>query len=48
MRLEEEIKIIKETLINGGIVAVPTDTVYGLICNATNEKAVKKVYQLKP
>ena len=47
MRLEEEIKIIKETLINGGIVAVPTDTVYGLICNATNEKAVKKVYQLK-
>lgn len=47
MRLEEEIKIIKETLIKGGIVAVPTDTVYGLICDATNEKAVKKVYQLK-
>ena len=47
MRLEEEIKQIKEVLLNGGIVAVPTDTVYGLICDATNEKAVKKVYQLK-
>ena len=47
MRLEEEIKQIKDILINGGIVAVPTDTVYGLICDATNEKAVKKLYQLK-
>lgn len=47
MRLEEEIKQIKEVLLNGGIVAVPTDTVYGLICDATNEKAVKKIYQLK-
>ena len=47
MRIEEEIKQIKDILINGGIVAVPTDTVYGLICDATNEKAVKKVYQLK-
>ena len=47
MRLEEEIKQIKDVLVNGGIVAVPTDTVYGLICDATNEKAVKKLYQLK-
>ena len=47
MRIEDEIKQIKEVLINGGIVAVPTDTVYGLICDATNEKAVKKLYQLK-
>ena len=47
MRLEEEIKQIKDILINGGIVAVPTDTVYGLICDATNEKAVKRIYQLK-
>ena len=47
MRIEDEIKQIKEVLVNGGIVAVPTDTVYGLICDATNEKAVKKLYQLK-
>ena len=47
MRIEEEIKQIKDVLVNGGIVAVPTDTVYGLICDATNEKAVKKLYQLK-
>ena len=47
MKIEEEIKNIKEVLTSGGIVAVPTDTVYGLICDATNEKAVKRLYQLK-
>lgn len=47
MKIEEEIKNIKDVLTSGGIVAVPTDTVYGLICDATNEKAVKRLYQLK-
>ncbi len=47
MKIEDEIKNIKEVLTSGGIVAVPTDTVYGLICDATNEKAVKRLYQLK-
>jgi len=39
-------KIIKQTvkvLKNGGLVIFPTDTVYGLLCDATNEKAVKKL-----
>ena len=47
MKIEEDIKNIKDVLTSGGIVAVPTDTVYGLICDATNEKAVKRLYQLK-
>ena len=43
-------KIIKQTvkvLKNGGLVIFPTDTVYGLLCDATNEKAVKKLIAFK-
>ncbi len=43
-------KIIKETvntLKNGGIILYPTDTIWGIGCDATNEKAVKKIYYLK-
>lgn len=31
----------------GGIILYPTDTVWGIGCDATNEKAVKKIYELK-
>ena len=31
----------------GGLVVLPTDTVYGLVCDATNIKAVKKLFQVK-
>jgi L-threonylcarbamoyladenylate synthase len=31
----------------GGVVVVPTDTVYGLLANAANENAVKKIYAIK-
>ena len=31
----------------GEVVAAPTDTVYGLLADATNESAVRKVYELK-
>ena len=41
--IERAIKILK----NGGIVAFPTDTVYGLGANAFNEDAVLKVYEAK-
>jgi L-threonylcarbamoyladenylate synthase len=44
------IKIINKTakiIKQGGLVVVPTDTVYGLICDATNPKAVAKVYFVK-
>ncbi len=32
---------------NGGVIAYPTDTIYGVGCDIFNKKAVKKIYQLK-
>ena len=32
---------------NGGLVAMPTETVYGLAADATNEKAVKEIFKVK-
>ena len=39
-------KII-ETLNRGGLVVYPTDTVYGLLCDASNGEAVKKLINFK-
>ncbi len=36
-----------EVLRHGGLILYPTDTVWGIGCDATNEKAVEKVYDLK-
>jgi L-threonylcarbamoyladenylate synthase len=35
------------TLKNGGVILYPTDTVWGLGCDATNEAAVEKINQIK-
>ena len=43
-------KIITETvnaLKNGQLILYPTDTVWGIGCDASNEKAVEKIYRLK-
>lgn len=37
----------KEIIQNGGIVATPTDTVYGLLGDATSQKAIKKIFLMK-
>ena len=37
----------KKYLINNELVAIPTETVYGLAANAYSDKAVKKVFKLK-
>lgn len=44
---EEKIKEIVNILKTGGVVITPTDTVYGIIADSLNEKAVKKIYDLK-
>jgi L-threonylcarbamoyladenylate synthase len=36
-----------EVINNGGIILYPTDTVWGIGCDATNEEAIKKIYALK-
>ena len=38
---------IAKILENGGVVIMPTETLYGLICDATNLKALRKVYLIK-
>lgn len=47
MTFESDIKSCIETLKNGGLILYPTDTIWGIGCDATNEDAVKKVYKLK-
>lgn len=36
-----------EVLRSGGLILYPTDTVWGIGCDATNEEAVRKVFELK-
>ncbi|XP_011196736.2 threonylcarbamoyl-AMP synthase [Zeugodacus cucurbitae] len=36
-----------EYILDGDIIALPTDTVYGLACNANNEEAIKRLYDIK-
>lgn len=45
--MEEEIKKACEVLQNGGVILYPTDTVWGVGCDATNEEAVAKIYKIK-
>lgn len=45
--MTEEINKTVEILQSGGLILYPTDTVWGIGCDATNPDAVKKVYQLK-
>lgn len=47
MNFEEDIKKCIEVLQAGGTILYPTDTVWGIGCDATNAEAVKKVYNLK-
>ena len=42
-----EISHVVGVLRNGGIIIYPTDTVYGLGCDITNQKAVEKIIRLK-
>ena len=41
------IKEVVETINSGEVVIIPTDTVYGIAADALNERAVKKIYELK-
>ncbi len=45
--MEEEIKKALDVLRTGGILLYPTDTIWGIGCDATNEKAVEKVIAIK-
>ena len=47
MTREEDIKKAVETMRKGGMILYPTDTVWGIGCDATNAEAVKRVYEIK-
>ncbi len=47
MDINTEVHNAYEVIKNGGIILYPTDTVWGIGCDATNEEAVKKIYALK-
>ncbi len=45
--MQNDIKKALEVLRNGGVILYPTDTIWGIGCDATNADAVKKVYEIK-
>jgi L-threonylcarbamoyladenylate synthase len=47
MTQEQDIKNAIEVMRKGGVILYPTDTVWGIGCDATNAEAVKRVYQIK-
>ena len=47
MKTEDDIKKAVEVMRNGGIILYPTDTIWGIGCDATNRDAVERIYKLK-
>lgn len=47
MTREEDIKQAVETMRRGGVILYPTDTVWGIGCDATNAEAVSRIYTIK-
>ena len=47
MDINEDIKNACEVLQKGGIILYPTDTIWGIGCDATNPEAVARIYQIK-
>lgn len=45
--IKQEVHNAYEVIKEGGIILYPTDTVWGIGCDATNSEAVKKIYALK-
>ncbi len=43
IEIENALKVLK----NGGVILYPTDTIWGIGCDATNEYAVEKIYHIK-
>jgi L-threonylcarbamoyladenylate synthase len=47
MTFEEDIKASLNTLKQGGIILYPTDTIWGVGCDPTNESAINKIFKIK-
>jgi L-threonylcarbamoyladenylate synthase len=47
MNFEDDIRNSLKTLRDGGVILYPTDTIWGLGCDATNQAAVEKIFRIK-
>ena len=47
MKQEDDIRQAVECMRKGGVILYPTDTVWGIGCDAANAEAVKRVYEIK-
>jgi len=45
--MQDEINKTVEVLKKGGVILYPTDTIWGIGCDATNQKAVNKIFKIK-
>lgn len=45
--MHDDLKKAVEILKAGGIILYPTDTIWGIGCDATNQEAVKRIYEIK-
>ena len=45
--MNEDIKKACQVMREGGVILYPTDTIWGIGCDATNEAAVRRVYEIK-
>nr|WP_320020848.1 L-threonylcarbamoyladenylate synthase [uncultured Draconibacterium sp.] len=45
--MHDDLKKAVEVLRSGGIILYPTDTIWGIGCDATNAEAVKRIYDIK-
>jgi L-threonylcarbamoyladenylate synthase len=45
--MQKELQLALKHILKGGTILYPTDTIWGIGCDATNAKAVKKIYSIK-
>lgn len=44
---QNQIEEISQKIINGEVIALPTDTIYGLVCKVSDDNAINIIYQIK-
>ena len=47
VNIDEIVANTASTLSSGGVVALPTDTIYGLACNVNSNEGIRKLYNIK-
>ena len=45
--IDKEVEKAAKILSSGGVIVYPTDTVWGIGCDATNDAAIKNIYKIK-